>query len=291
MDPVGSDSRMLQKKRPRTRWETLCKEDAGRPQYEGRNVSEAQSSTLCEESWRVQRHRDISPGTLPRMTSENLVNPQTPRPFSRWAALLGALAILLVAAGGVGLLLSGAGPLPVDSWWHAHVSSPTGSVLHAIAVFQAVVGGSLGAAACFAIAVATLLALRRWRDALAVALAGILGTACSEFLKGLVQRPRPTEQLYASHGYSYPSGHSMAAAALAVSLTLVAWGNRDLDVRLARVSAVLAGVWVLAMMWSRTALHVHWLSDTIAGALLGLGVALLTRSLCVPMKPRRSHPA
>ena len=31
---------------------------------------------------------------------------------------------------------------------------------------------------------------------------------------------------------------------------------------------------MLGMMWSRTYLHVHWLTDTIAGALLGLVVAL-----------------
>ena len=36
----------------------------------------------------------------------------------------------------------------------------------------------------------------------------------------------------------------------------------------------LGGLYVLAMMWSRTYLHVHWLTDTIAGALLGVAAAL-----------------
>jgi membrane-associated phospholipid phosphatase len=30
------------------------------------------------------------------------------------------------------------------------------------------------------------------------------------------------------------------------------------------------------MVWSRTYLQVHWLSDAVAGATLGVGVALLT---------------
>jgi len=34
-------------------------------------------------------------------------------------------------------------------------------------------------------------------------------------------------------------------------------------------------VLTLAMMWSRTDLSVHWLSDTVAGALLGTGVTLV----------------
>jgi len=40
-------------------------------------------------------------------------------------------------------------------------------------------------------------------------------------------------------------------------------------------SFVLAGIWILGMMWSRTALQVHWLTDTIAGAFIGIAIAFL----------------
>ncbi|MGO2984225.1 MAG: phosphatase PAP2 family protein, partial [Brevibacterium aurantiacum] len=44
-------------------------------------------------------------------------------------------------------------------------------------------------------------------------------------------------------------------------------------------SMLLAAVWILLMMWSRTALQVHWLSDTIAGALIGISAAVLADEL------------
>jgi membrane-associated phospholipid phosphatase len=37
----------------------------------------------------------------------------------------------------------------------------------------------------------------------------------------------------------------------------------------------LAGLGVVGMAWSRTYLQVHWLTDVIAGALLGIGISLL----------------
>ena len=40
--------------------------------------------------------------------------------------------------------------------------------------------------------------------------------------------------------------------------------------------AILAGVLVLAMAWSRTQLHVHWLTDVVGGSCVGLGVGSLT---------------
>jgi undecaprenyl-diphosphatase len=45
------------------------------------------------------------------------------------------------------------------------------------------------------------------------------------------------------------------------------------------------------MMWSRTALHVHWLSDTLAGALLGFCVAIIVRRIWFGPARRRDVPA
>jgi undecaprenyl-diphosphatase len=37
----------------------------------------------------------------------------------------------------------------------------------------------------------------------------------------------------------------------------------------------LAALGIVGMAWSRTYLQVHWLSDVVAGSLLGIGIALL----------------
>lgn len=191
-------------------------------------------------------------------------------------AVLGLVAVLAL---GAYLRFADHGPLGIDEWWHGIAGVTRGSAAYAIAVFMAEVGGGVGAAACTAIAAALLFAVRRTRDAIAVATTMLLGVVCSEIVKALVLRPRPWDQLYASHGGSYPSGHSMGAAALAVSLALVVAGFRTLPRAAGRWAAVAAACWILLMMWSRTALHVHWLSDTIAGAVLGLCVAIIVRRI------------
>ncbi|MEB4614348.1 phosphatase PAP2 family protein, partial [Leucobacter sp. M11] len=104
----------------------------------------------------------------------------------------------------------------------------------------------------------------------------------SEFLKSVVQRPRPLDALIAAGGDSFPSGHSTAAAALAICVALL--------VRRAWVWLLAVG-WVLAMMLSRQVLLVHWLSDTVAGALLGTAAAVLaTRFALNRARARHDHP-
>lgn len=190
-----------------------------------------------------------------------------------WAVI----ALLAVIAGGAYFRLVSGAPLGIDSWWRDLVEINRGSYSWAIAVFFAETGSAVGAAAMTAIAAALLLVWGERRDAGSLATAMLLGVGASELLKAIVLRPRPGGQLYAVVGSSYPSGHSMAAAALAVSLALIA--SAALPLVWARWAWVLAGAWILLMMWSRAALRVHWLTDTIAGALLGAAIAVLSRRL------------
>jgi membrane-associated phospholipid phosphatase len=76
-------------------------------------------------------------------------------------------------------------------------------------------------------------------------------------------RPRPAGMLVHAAGLSYPSGHAAYATAW-VACALTAGGGRLLV-------AGAAGVMV-AVMASRVYLHVHYLSDTIGGAALGVAV-------------------
>ncbi len=211
----------------------------------------------------------------------------------RLRALVPWAVVGIVAVVGLGVFFrfTVGSPFGIDVWWHGVAGVSRGSAPYAVAVFFAEIGGGLGAAACAAIAAAFLLAIRRVRDAAAVASAMLLGVLASEALKAFVLRPRPWDQLYPVHGSSYPSGHSLGAATLAVSLALVVAAVPTAGRATRRWVWALAIAWPLLMMWSRTALHAHWLSDVLAGGLLGACVALLTRWLWfrnVPAAPRSS---
>ena len=134
------------------------------------------------------------------------------------------------------------------------------------------------------IAIAGFLALRRrWWHLAAFAAAVVLSEVLIGTLKGSYDRARPPVSLVATSGASFPSGHSIAATVTVVAavIALVPPGR-------ARVAwaAAAAGFSVL-MALSRAYLGAHWLSDAIAGVLLGTSCALLT-ALAVTWLQRRS---
>ena len=93
-------------------------------------------------------------------------------------------------------------------------------------------------------------------------------------LKLIVDRERPdVTHLVGSSGSSFPSGHSAAAAAAWFALALVIgryWSRRG-RATLAAVAAVIT----LAVAASRALLGVHWLTDVLAGMIVGWSWFLL----------------
>ena len=116
-------------------------------------------------------------------------------------------------------------------------------------------------------------ALVTWRRCPAVALAVVAATLSRpllEFtLKATVTRDRPDfERLVNGTGYSFPSGHVMAAVAL--------WGLLPVIVGLYTrrklfwwASVVIAGSLIVGIAASRVYLGVHWFSDVTAGLVVG----------------------
>lgn len=87
-------------------------------------------------------------------------------------------------------------------------------------------------------------------------------------IKDLVDRARPTLNPIAhTLGPSFPSGHASTAASFYAALALILARGRS-----ARVRALLAGgagAIAIAVAASRVLLDVHWLSDVVAGLILG----------------------
>ncbi len=105
-------------------------------------------------------------------------------------------------------------------------------------------------------------------------------------MKAAVDRPRPPEslRLVTVGSASYPSGHTAIATAVAASMIVAAWRSRRIALRHGAVALLVALPVVVGL--SRLALGVHWLTDVIGGALLGLGWVLLLTALLVPARER-----
>ena len=98
-------------------------------------------------------------------------------------------------------------------------------------------------------------------------LISVVGSTCiSWLLKGVIDRLRPMlwPRIVLDYGASFPSGHSVYAAAFACLLMLLFWRTKW---RFA-VSG-LALTWMLLMGISRVYLGVHYPSDVLAGWALG----------------------
>ena len=113
---------------------------------------------------------------------------------------------------------------------------------------------------------------RRWWHFAAFVSAIIVSEILVGTLKALYDRPRALGSLVETTSASFPSGHAVAASVTAVAavIALVPEGPRRY-----RWGAAAVGFSFL-MGLSRTYLGAHWLSDAIAGVLLGTTIALGT---------------
>jgi len=190
-----------------------------------------------------------------------------PRPFpvrTLWAISLPALAVLLAGALVVRLTHNAPFFQGLDtSWYQFMLTSRTPGLTSVNRVLDFL--GNAGMI-IYAVFVFVALLFRHRRLAFFTAGANLGALVLTQLIKFLVARPRPEDRLVSVDSGSYPSGHVSATVAAMVA-TAVVLGKLWMWIS----GAILS----VAMMYSRTYLGAHWLSDTIAGALLGAGVTLL----------------
>lgn len=126
------------------------------------------------------------------------------------------------------------------------------------------------------IALALVLAWRsrRVKVLVLVVLADLAAEGLADVLKAAIPRrrppllyPEPKTLVHDPHSHSFPSGHATTSFACATVLALT-------YPRAAVAFYVLAA----AIAFSRVYVGVHWPSDVLAGALLGIAIALLLRA-------------
>lgn len=193
----------------------------------------------------------------------------------RWPVV--ALASLVVAVGAGGAFALG-WTQPIDAAVDDATRAPAATFAPLARALDFV--GSLEAVLLLVtLLVGALLLERRPREAALVLAVFVVAEALVAGLKVAFDRARPEDGLVATASASFPSGHAMRGALLAL---LLAWW---LAARLAhaprRRRAALAALaaWGIAMGAARVLLHVHWASDVVTGAALGLGVGALGLAL------------
>ena len=136
------------------------------------------------------------------------------------------------------------------------------------------------------VVVMVLLAVRRrWLQLAAFALAVATSEVMIGTMKALYERPRPVGGLYATHSFSFPSGHAIAGAVTAVGIVIVLLPPGPRRWRW----EVQAGLFAGLMALSRTYLAVHWLSDVVAGTLLGVTLAVGWPAVLQELRERRAR--
>lgn len=189
-------------------------------------------------------------------------------------AALVAFAVLRLVVG-----LGALKPLEIDLWWDDLMLATESNVGLAIAWVPAHVGGTIGMIIIGALIVAAFLIKKRRADAAHVAIAMVVVVAIGAPMAAVIARLRPDHSLAESVPTSFPSGHTAVATTVALTLALIfqrwyVW--------------VLGSGWVVLMMWSRTYLHAHWLSDVVAGFLEGVAVAALVWVVIEVVRDRRA---
>ena len=111
-----------------------------------------------------------------------------------------------------------------------------------------------------------------WQGAL-VGLSLGIGALVNFLFKNLIRIERPAYKLIEESGFSFPSGHSNAAAAISLALMLVV-ENSNMKARTKRLLKFFLGLFMFAMAMSRIMVGVHFLSDILGGLSLGAVSAL-----------------
>lgn len=123
-------------------------------------------------------------------------------------------------------------------------------------------------ALCGVLALVVVLWLRAYRPALAALAALVIASLAADALKEVFDRPRPpsAQALLLVGGPSFPSTHAATTSAVAAALLVAtAWPSTRV-LRLATLVLTVAVVFIgLCMVY----LGAHWLTDVLAGWLLG----------------------
>jgi membrane-associated phospholipid phosphatase len=206
------------------------------------------------------------------------------RTFGHAIALLGALTFILLA---VGRHPAGAAPTTtfpavgdLDMSMYRWMDDVRAAPITWVFRFLNVLGGGIVTIPIRTVATVALAARRRWRAMSAFVITWVAAEVILTWAKMYFHRDRPPGPLVATVGFSFPSGHAVAAAATAAALVLAFFRPGPTRRRWEWIAIGFSFV----MAFSRVYLYAHWFSDVVAGVLLGSGIALLAAAVVTEIR-------
>lgn len=170
-----------------------------------------------------------------------------------------------------------------DGWLRLMIANRSGPVT-ALAELLDVLGSVLVMLPVRIVVAGWLALRRRWWHLVAFVAAVVVAELLIGTLKDAYDRGRPPGALVTTSGASFPSGHAVAASVTVFAGVIVLLPPGRVR---ARWGAVAAG-FAIVMALSRAYLGAHWLSDALAGVLVGASCALLTALVVGALQRRRS---
>lgn len=204
--------------------------------------------------------------------------------LSRFARLTLPLGVVCIALGlgvraGLSMLL-GAKLLWADDSVLRDVAKLRRPWLNGVAVDVTALGSGTLVALAAIVVIALLLTARDVIGAVHLAVAASGAGLITEIFKRLFARPRPevVPHLVDVVSFSYPSGHALGTAAVYFNLAMIA--RRYMPRHASREILVAVTLAMIAVIGaSRIYLGVHYLSDVLAGLLIGIGWSLVLAGL------------